>query len=591
MRIISKVEINYFRSTYSIDLKRTNDLNILVGENDSGKSNILKALNLFFNNESELGQSFFFQDDLSRKRAEEVRNTKGRATIWIKVHFLNFMNWRSLPSEFAIKKSWNRYYEQPETTFPREVTSTSVARFLNRISFHYIPAVRGRDIFSHFLSLLHDALLDDEKAGLLRSTENLMSTLNDSTSDMSDRIKEGVGIESNVQPPTNLRVLFNALDFATGYDDHSIPLQKRGDGIQSRHIPYILDFIASHTKKHHIWAYEEPETSLELGPAFELAKQFSQEFCRDNQIFTTTHSPAFYDLSDESVSKWLVHQKNLGSGKETKVEKVTSEDLIDGQLGVASLVADRAREAYMQIENLRASVDRLDSELAGHNTPHVIVEGITDKTIMEAAFQKLYPGRDLPYNFIHADGASNIPPYIKSTKTLSNDPVHPVIGLFDRDNEGRKQIGNFSRSPAAHNTDFLAVSLSKKLYVGLLPFPSELSDIQDRIREGEGVDVSLPIPIEFMFPSHVIRDALTAGELHLEDRVAKASDTELMKNINITNQYSEYLEDDFLYLAKKVDKSYKTRFSNWVSDQEAESFENFRPLFEQLDRLIGREEQ
>lgn len=97
MKIISKIEINYFRSTYSVDLKKINDLNVLIGGNDSGKSNVLKALNLFFNNETELGQGFFFMDDLTRKRSEEARATKGRATIWIKVHFTNFLNWRSLP--------------------------------------------------------------------------------------------------------------------------------------------------------------------------------------------------------------------------------------------------------------------------------------------------------------------------------------------------------------------------------------------------------------------------------------------------------------------------------------------------------------
>lgn len=47
MKIIKKIEISYFRSVYSVDLKNVDDLNILIGGNDSGKSNILKALNLF----------------------------------------------------------------------------------------------------------------------------------------------------------------------------------------------------------------------------------------------------------------------------------------------------------------------------------------------------------------------------------------------------------------------------------------------------------------------------------------------------------------------------------------------------------------
>ena len=97
MKIINRVEINYFRSTYNITLSNTKDLNILIGNNDSGKSNILKGLNLFFNNQTELGQKFYFHDDLTKKREQEARKAKGRATIWIKVYFNNFLDWKSLP--------------------------------------------------------------------------------------------------------------------------------------------------------------------------------------------------------------------------------------------------------------------------------------------------------------------------------------------------------------------------------------------------------------------------------------------------------------------------------------------------------------
>jgi len=589
VKIIKKVEISYFRSVYSIDLKNIDDLNILIGGNDSGKSNILKSLNLFFNNKTELGQDYYFPDDLTRKREQEARDTKGRATIWIKVHFYNFLNWRSLPKEFVIKKVWNRYTTEPEVTYPKGLPSTAIARFLNKISFHYVPAVRGRNIFSHYLSLLHDALLDDEKAGLITSTDQLMSTLNDSTQDMSERIKEGVGIESTIQPPTNLRVLFNALDFSTEYGEHSVPLQKRGDGIQSRHIPYILDFIAKHTNTHHIWAYEEPETSLELGPAFELAAQFREEFCKENQIFLTTHSPAFYDLSGDHVSKWYVSQREMESGNETQAEKVSSKDILDRKLGVAALVADRAREAYDQIRTLTTTISRLDAELVQHAIPHVIVEGVTDKTIMEEAFRKLYPD-DGPFcEFLHAGGATNIPPYLKSAKVLSKEFSHAVIGLFDRDQEGRKQIKDFSSSGSIDGTEFFEISTERKLYAGLLPLPESLHSIEQDVKANLGADINLPVPIEFMFPAEIISQALSQGVIELEDRIAKANDPELPTTVNLSNLYSSQLPDGSEYLAKKVKKSSKTRFSEWVTGQSSEAFENFRPVFEQLKIVVDTE--
>lgn len=48
MKIIERVEVSYFRSVYSLSLAKCEDVNILIGQNDAGKSNVLKALNLFF---------------------------------------------------------------------------------------------------------------------------------------------------------------------------------------------------------------------------------------------------------------------------------------------------------------------------------------------------------------------------------------------------------------------------------------------------------------------------------------------------------------------------------------------------------------
>jgi predicted ATPase len=123
---------------------------------------------------------------------------------------------------------------------------------------------------------------------------------------MREKIQKNLGFDSTIKVPNDLRAIFESLDFSTKSGAYDVALQYRGDGIQARHIPFILDFIAQKSNKHHIWAYEEPENSLEMSKAFELAEQFSTIFSKENQIFLTTHSPAFYSLEDEKVSKWLV---------------------------------------------------------------------------------------------------------------------------------------------------------------------------------------------------------------------------------------------------------------------------------------------
>lgn len=56
---IKRIKIRNFRSIVDLDIK-VDKMNILVGLNDVGKSNVLKALNLFFNGETEPGVGYNF---------------------------------------------------------------------------------------------------------------------------------------------------------------------------------------------------------------------------------------------------------------------------------------------------------------------------------------------------------------------------------------------------------------------------------------------------------------------------------------------------------------------------------------------------
>lgn len=50
MKIIDSITIRYFRSVYTLNIGQCEDITIVSGRNDVGKSNILKALNFFFVN-------------------------------------------------------------------------------------------------------------------------------------------------------------------------------------------------------------------------------------------------------------------------------------------------------------------------------------------------------------------------------------------------------------------------------------------------------------------------------------------------------------------------------------------------------------
>ncbi len=67
MRLIQSIQVEGFRSIQSASLTPLSGLTTFVGKNSSGKSNLLRALSLFFNNELEPGRPLVFARDEEEK--------------------------------------------------------------------------------------------------------------------------------------------------------------------------------------------------------------------------------------------------------------------------------------------------------------------------------------------------------------------------------------------------------------------------------------------------------------------------------------------------------------------------------------------
>jgi len=522
MKIIEKVEVSYFRSVYSLSLSKCEDVNILIGQNDAGKSNVLKALNLFFNNETELQCPVEFLEDLSRSRAEEARAAKGKTTIWIKVTFRNYENWQSLPKQFVVKRTWTRYSDQPKTVVVgnKEIPNTTLGRFLSKIAFHYVPAVRGRDIFTHYLTMLHDALIDDEKAGISEASTGLINRINQSTAGMAQDIEARLGFESAIGMPRDLKNLFTALDFTTKFSHHEVPLKKRGDGIQARHIPFILSFVASQSRKNHIWGYEEPENSLEMGRAFDLADQFQSDFAQNNQIFLSTHSPAFYSLDQDNVRKWLVRScdGHAFEGKATVAVPLESVADFDKSVGVAALISERAKNLHEQIEQLESSAQELKDRLQFAEMPQVIVEGPTDVAILNRVYELIYPNEPPMCEFISAANANKVVSFVLGVADLGREYPFPITGLLDDDNEGRSQFNSSKQNSyrSLEDTRLRVVDHVRGIYLGFLPKPPWVQEAEARLNE-HGVSSPLPVTIETLVSKEFMVAAIDDGRIAYRD--------------------------------------------------------------------------
>lgn len=160
MLLITRIAIKDFRSISHCDLDIRSGYLPLVGANNSGKSNFLRAINLFFNNETEPGRILNLREDFhnpSRKRRKEITIT---LDFRLPVNFNIQQRIRGavedlLGRQFSIRKTWSvsgdptereaklQYHFTKETgrnlvqaTLDNEHT---IRQFLSLIQFRYLP--------------------------------------------------------------------------------------------------------------------------------------------------------------------------------------------------------------------------------------------------------------------------------------------------------------------------------------------------------------------------------------------------------------------------------------------------------------------
>lgn len=160
MWIIKRIRIKNFRSIVDGSFSPGN-ISVIVGENDVGKSNYIRALNLFFNGETEPGRRFEFQSDFSNRAAIG----KGKAKqIEISLEI-------EPPESFSDTSLivWRRYWREGNASFISEQfhrmpgkkeipLKSKVIQWLRGIRFRYVPAIKGAEYFSTLMRELHDTL-------------------------------------------------------------------------------------------------------------------------------------------------------------------------------------------------------------------------------------------------------------------------------------------------------------------------------------------------------------------------------------------------------------------------------------------------
>lgn len=525
MQLIRSIEISYFRSLHRVRIAGCRPLNVFCGLNDSGKSNVLKALGLFFNQEADWSTALDFHRDFCAQRLDEVRkeSVKGKQFIRVSLELQRPATYKnSLPEQVRVAKTWYRDRSQAEQKDDLEKaqrggklpSTLETARrclqmLLNRTRFEYVPAVKDRRFFEHILGRLQTTLLGRNNPQLSQMTEELAGLIQERVTSLQEDFRRATGIQSMIVPPDELSALFQAFGVSTDLsEEYKVPLGLRGDGIQALYVLSMLRFISESSNLYFLWGFEEPENSLEYSLLTTMARELDATYSKVAQIFVTTHSPALTTLRSDRTACFRVSRDERGLSVVKPVWPEGGSALERAQLNVEMgfmHIQEELHGEYVskveEVDRLREGLDKIQNEIAALTSPVILTEGKNDASIIRVAWEKRRPGVGIPFQCRSCDPSESGSSGGVTMLRWAVEAAHPeygrkVIGIFDRDSAGIKEFGKLSANFSAwRGRDDVKVHSNSLSYAFLLPVPTG--------REAYARNHNMPL--EYLFPDEVLK--------------------------------------------------------------------------------------
>jgi predicted ATPase len=321
--------VDHFRSIKDAEIPDMGEFTALAGLNNSGKSNVLRALNAFFTGNTDTNTSVVHASDYYRF---QLKAKKKQKNISVTVHFALPASFKfrkglepveaKLGRTFLIRKTWGRDSAVPEYHLNDNPNPLSlddrekVDHFLALISFRYIPnRVMPLEIVRAEHKALRDVLIRrlatkaKGQAGMFDSIRETSATLIQALQTSMARACPGVG-GIRLDTPTSWQDLIFAFGYRLSTDGVEIEDHAQGSGIQSLLMLETLSLIDRDYfqkfgwRQAAVWAIEEPESSLHASLEAQVSSYLS-DLATDQsnrlQVIATTHSDLMLQNADRTV--------------------------------------------------------------------------------------------------------------------------------------------------------------------------------------------------------------------------------------------------------------------------------------------------
>lgn len=494
---INRIEIKRFRSILDLKLQINpeNNFSTICGANNSGKTNILKALNIFFNPEK-----YNVAEDTPNHK---YYGSRGGATYpEITIVFT------TQTDEFKIKRIYNINGLEKTTAVKTELNSkikknldeTEIEKVFGQIAFFFIPAINISfpELINNLIDDVYD--LEYEKArfrGLkqdLKTTfdnyiNGLVEILNQLATEINPIFKSfndnwSVGFENSADVKKFKDLISEDIEFFLN-DKSNRNVQGKGSGLQR--LGYILlhsRIIEKLKKKSVIFCVDEPDVFLHQGLQKKL-KDHLQGIAKTQQVIITSHSPVFID----SYKLDNVFLLDLEIGDEVYYKRV---DTSYYQLN--TVLVDISDENGMKKIREYLGITTEDFDLL--ESYNIIVEGDSDvKYLTEISnyFEISIP------KMISSSGATKIEKYLEFYDSFYNgrDFKPSILIILDNDKAGRDEYKKIVKKIT--QSHFLNLNLKVEFIPNCYGEIPNVNDVQnDRVNSNYEIE-------DFIYPEILLK--------------------------------------------------------------------------------------
>lgn len=437
---IKEIKIVRFRSINEIVLKIDDNCNIasICGQNNVGKTNVLRAIDLFFN-----PNKYDYKLDVPHfKQANEYGGGSVYTTITITFFDIDTNSIYCFTRDF---KKWIdgkpdlvKCYKKAGN-IKTDLSEKDVIKFFSKIKVYFVESVDSilydtiNDVADDVLEIKYkNARFSDSRKKLKQYYDEYIDGMQEILNEFSTQISntftsfnKNWSIDFNVpkQSSTFQELITRDVVFNL-YDKGASGIVNKGAGLQ-RLAAILLQFevIKRNKKTQAIILIDEPDLYIHEGLQKKLY-EFINSVSKTNQILYTTHSPVFVDTY-KMRNVFLIELKPEVRNVKGKENTVYLSTLVD-------LNKDNGYEKICEHLGIERDIAEPLHQF------NILCEGESDVRYF-SQLAKYFGCKEV--NFISANGVTAIPKWLQFYNAFYKDipdkkPIVKVV--FDNDSEGRE---------------------------------------------------------------------------------------------------------------------------------------------------------